>query len=192
MKNVCVFCGSSNGVRPEYLVMARALGQTLARRALGLVYGGASVGLMGAVADAALAAGGTVIGVIPATLDKKEIAHRGLTELHVVDSMHTRKQLMADRADAFIALPGGLGTMEELFEVLTWRLLGIHQKPAGLLDVAGYYDPLVTFLKNTIAEGFLQPAQLQLHVASDADILLDALEHAPPVRVEKWLDRSQT
>jgi uncharacterized protein (TIGR00730 family) len=192
MKRVCVFCGSSNGVRPEYLAAARALGETLARRGLGLVYGGASVGLMGAVADAALAAGGQVIGVIPATLDKKEIAHRALTELHVVDSMHTRKQMMADRADAFIALPGGLGTMEELFEVLTWRLLGIHQKPAGLLDVAGYYAPLTDFLKNTIREGFLKPEQLQLHVASDADALLDALEHSPPVMVEKWIDRSQT
>lgn len=192
MKRVCVFCGSSNGVRPEYLAAARTLGTTLARRGLGLVYGGASVGLMGAVADAALAAGGEVIGIIPATLDKKEIAHRGLTELHVVETMHARKQMMADRADAFIALPGGLGTMEELFEVLTWRLLGIHQKPAGLLDVAGYYDPLVVFLKSTIAEGFLRPEQLQLHVASDADTLLDALEHAPPVLVEKWLDRSQT
>lgn len=192
MKNVCVFCGSSNGVRPEYLVMARALGETLARRSLGLVYGGASVGLMGAVADAALAAGGRVIGVIPATLDKKEIAHRALTELHIVDSMHTRKQMMADRADAFIALPGGLGTMEELFEVLTWRLLGMHQKPAGLLDVGGYYAPLIAFLENTIAEGFLKPEQLQLHVASEPRLLLDALETAPPVLVEKWLDRSQT
>jgi uncharacterized protein (TIGR00730 family) len=192
MKRVCVFCGSSPGGRPEYLAMARALGKTLARRKLGLVYGGASVGLMGAVADAALAAGGEVIGVIPATLDKKEIAHRGLTELHVVDSMHTRKQMMSERADAFIALPGGLGTMEELFEVLTWRLLGIHQKPAGLLDVAGYYAPLVTFLESTIAEGFLRREQLALHVASDPDALLDALAQAPPVLVEKWLDRSET
>lgn len=192
MKSVCVFCGSSDGVRPEYLAAARALGAALARRKLALVYGGASVGLMGAVANAVMSAGGQVIGVIPATLDKKEIAHRGLTELHVVDSMHTRKQMMADRADGFIALPGGLGTMEELFEVLTWRLLGIHQKPAGLLDVAGYYRPLITFLESTISEGFLRREQLQLNVATDPDALLDALEHSPPVRVEKWLDRSQT
>ncbi len=192
MKRVCVFCGSSDGARPEYLAAARALGETLARRRLTLVYGGASVGLMGALADAALAAGGQVIGVIPATLDKKEIAHRGLSELHVVDSMHTRKRIMADKADAFIALPGGLGTLEELFEVLTWRLLGIHQKPAGLLDVGGYYQPLITFLESTITEGFLRKEQLQLHVAADADALLETLAHAPPVLVEKWLDRTQT
>jgi uncharacterized protein (TIGR00730 family) len=192
MKRVCVFCGSSPGARPEYLAMARALGTTLARRGLGLVYGGASVGLMGAVADAALAAGGEVIGVLPKSLQAREIAHLKLTELHVVDSMHTRKAMMAERADAFIALPGGLGTMEELFEVLTWRLLGLHRKPAGLLDVAGYYSRLTSFLEHTIAEGFLRTDQLALHVASEPDALLDLLAASPPVEVEKWITRDET
>jgi len=192
MKRVCVFCGSSVGARPEYLAMARALGQTLARRGLGLVYGGASVGLMGAVADAALSAGGEVIGVLPRSLQQREIAHLALTELHIVDSMHTRKAMMAERADAFIALPGGLGTMEELFEVLTWRLLGIHRKPAGLLDVAGYYAPLTTFLEHSITEGFLRSEQLALHVGSDPDALLDALAASPPVEVEKWITKDET
>jgi uncharacterized protein (TIGR00730 family) len=184
MKRVCVFCGSSVGVRPEYMAMARKLGETLARRGLGLVYGGASVGLMGAVADAALSAGGEVIGVLPRSLQKREIAHLNLTELHIVDSMHTRKAMMAERADAFIALPGGLGTMEELFEVLTWRLLGIHRKPAGLLDVAGYYQKLSQFLEHTMAEGFLRPEQLSLHLAEDPDALLDALAASPPREVD--------
>jgi len=192
MKRVCVFCGSSNGARPEYLAMARALGATLARRGLGLVYGGASVGLMGAVADAAISAGGEVIGVLPRSLQQREIAHLNLTELHIVDSMHTRKAMMAERADAFIALPGGLGTMEELFEVLTWRLLGIHRKPAGLLDVAGYYAPLTTFLEHSITEGFLRTEQLALHVASDPDALLDRLAASPPVDVEKWITKDET
>ena len=192
MKRVCVFCGSSSGVRPEYLAMARALGTTLARRGLGLVYGGASVGLMGAVADAAIQAGGEVIGVLPRSLQAREIAHLNLTELHLVDSMHTRKAMMAERADAFIALPGGLGTMEELFEVLTWRLLGIHRKPAGLLDVAGYYAPLTKFLEHSITEGFLRTEQLALHVASDPDALLDLLAASPPVEVEKWINKDET
>jgi uncharacterized protein (TIGR00730 family) len=192
MKRVCVFCGSSTGVRPEYLAMARALGFALARRGVGLVYGGASVGLMGAVADATLSAGGEVIGVLPRSLQAREIAHLNLTELHIVDSMHTRKAMMAERADAFIALPGGLGTMEELFEVLTWRLLGLHRKPAGLLDVAGYYAGLTSFLEHTINEGFLRPEQLSLHVATDPDALLDLLAASPPVEVEKWITRDET
>lgn len=192
MKRVCVFCGSSPGVRPEYMEMARALGATLAKRRLGLVYGGASVGLMGAVADAALAANAEVIGIIPRALDKREIAHRRLTELHIVDSMHTRKAMMAQRADAFIALPGGLGTMEELFEVMTWRLLGLHKKPVGLLDVGGYYAPLREFLENTIDQGFLRREHLALEVASDPNELLDRLAASPPVEVEKWIGREDT
>ncbi|MBI2394714.1 MAG: TIGR00730 family Rossman fold protein [Deltaproteobacteria bacterium] len=192
MKRVCVFCGSSPGIRPEYLAMARSLGTALARRRLGLVYGGASVGLMGALADAALAAHGEVIGIIPKALDKREIAHRGLTELHIVDSMHTRKAMMAQRADAFIALPGGLGTLEELFEVMTWRLLGLHKKPAGLLDVGGYYGPLNAFLARTIDEGFLRREHLALEVATDPDVLLDRLAASPPVEVEKWIGREDT
>ncbi len=190
LRRVCVFCGSSPGVRPSYLEAARALGATIARRGLGLVYGGASVGLMGAVAEAALAAGGEVIGVLPRSLQEREIAHLGLTELHVVDSMHTRKAMMAERADAFVALPGGLGTLEELFEVLTWRLLGLHRKPAGLLDVEGYYAPLVAFLERSVDEGFLRREHLRLEVERDADALLDALAASPPVDVEKWITRT--
>ena len=192
MKRICVFCGSNPGARPEYLEAARALGATLARRRLGLVYGGASVGLMGAVADAALAANAEVVGIIPRALDKRELAHRGITELHVVDTMHTRKAMMAERADAFIALPGGLGTMEELFEVMTWRLLGMHQKPVGLLDVAGYYASLRAFLETTIEEGFLQRRHLALEVSSDPDTLIDKLVASPPVEVEKWIGRGDT
>jgi uncharacterized protein (TIGR00730 family) len=193
VKRVCVFCGSSPGVRPEYLAAARALGTTIAQRGLGLVYGGASVGLMAAVADAALRAGGEVIGVLPASLKAREIAHLALTELHVVDSMHTRKAMMAERADAFVALPGGLGTMEELFEVMTWRLLGLHDKPCGLLDVrfdgGGCYDPLRAFLQRTIDEGFLRADHLALEVDVDAGALLDKLANAPPIVREKWVKR---
>jgi uncharacterized protein (TIGR00730 family) len=187
MKRVCVFCGSSFGVRPSYVEAARALGTTIAKRGLGLVYGGASVGLMGAVADAALRAGGEVIGVLPKSLQAREIAHLSLTELHVVDSMHTRKAMMAERADAFIALPGGLGTMEELFEVMTWRLIGLHQKPCGLLDVDDYYASLRTFLQTTIDEGFLRKDHLALEVSTDPDTLLDKLASSPPIQVEKWV-----
>jgi len=192
MKRVCVFCGSSPGVRPEYMEMAKALGTTLAKRRLGLVYGGASVGLMGAVADAALAANGEVVGIIPKALDKREIAHRRLTELHIVDSMHTRKAMMAQRSDAFIALPGGLGTMEELFEVMTWRLLGLHRKPVGLLDVGGYYASLIEFLEKSIDQGFLRREHLALEVSSDPNDLIDRLEASPPVEVEKWIEREDT
>ncbi|MGZ3424351.1 MAG: LOG family protein [Polyangiales bacterium] len=187
MKRVCVFCGSSAGVRPSYLEAARALGTTIARRGLGLVYGGASVGLMGAVANAALEAGGEVIGVLPKSLQAREIAHLSLSELHVVDSMHTRKAMMAERADAFIALPDGLGTMEELFEVMTWRLIGLHQKPCGLLDVDDYYAPLRAFFQKTIDEGFLRKDHLALEVSTDADTLLDKLAASPPIQVEKWV-----
>src|SRR5687768_10369688 len=156
MKAVTVFCGSNPGTRPEYLAAADALGRALAGRGLALVYGGGRVGLMGRVADAALAAGGTVVGIIPEALALKEVEHKGLTELHVVDSMHTRKRMMAERADAFIALPGGAGTFEELFEVWTWAMLGHHDKPCALLDVAGYYDRLIEFLDHVSAEGFVR------------------------------------
>ena len=192
MKRVCVFCGSATGNQPVYREAAEAMGSLLAKRGIGLVYGGGHVGLMGVIADAVLAGGGEAIGVIPQALADREIAHAGLTKLHVVDSMHTRKAMMAERADAFIALPGGLGTMEELFEVLTWRLLGIHRKPAGLLDVAGYYAPLTTFLEHSITEGFLRTEQLALHVASEPDALLDLLAASPPVEVEKWITKDET
>jgi uncharacterized protein (TIGR00730 family) len=173
---VCVFCGSRNGVRTQYLDEARRLGELLAMRGVGLVYGGASVGLMGAVADGALAARGEVIGVLPQALVDREVAHRGLTKLHVVDNMHQRKAMMAELADAFVALPGGLGTLEETFEIATWALLGLHRKPLGLLDVDSYFRPLVDFLDHAVTEGFVDPQHRALfHVDADAAPLLDRL-----------------
>lgn len=194
MKRVCVYCGSSLGRRPAYLEAARALGRLLARRGVGLVYGGASVGLMGAVADAALAGGGEVLGVIPRRLEEREIGHRGLTKLHVVGSMHERKQKMADLSDAFIAMPGGMGTLEELSETLTWSMLGLHAKPLGLLDVDGYWKPLETFLDHAVTEGFLR-AEHRALVLSDADParLVDRLAAwTPPPHIVKWIDREDT
>jgi uncharacterized protein (TIGR00730 family) len=156
MKRLCVFCGSSFGDDPAYLAAARDLGQLLAASGIGLVYGGASVGLMGAVADAALAAGGEVIGVLPQGLREREVGHNGLTELHIVATMHERKALMADLADGFIALPGGIGTLEEFCEILTWAQLGVHAKPCGLLDIADYYAPLIAFFDRMVAARFLR------------------------------------
>lgn len=176
MLRLCVFCGSSSGRDPIHLRHAKALGELLAARGLGLVYGGAHVGLMGALADAVLAAGGEVIGVIPEGLVEREIAHPGLSELIVTPNMHARKAAMAARADAFLALPGGLGTLEELFEVWTWAELGLHAKPCGLLDQTGYYAALLAFLQNAVDEGFMRPAQLsRLIVGSDPEQLLDSL-----------------
>lgn len=193
MKAVTVFCGSNPGMRPEYLGAAAALGRAIAERGATLVYGGASVGLMGRVADAALAAGGRVVGVIPEALVNKEVEHRGLTELHVVDSMHTRKRIMAERADAFIALPGGAGTLEELFEVWTWAQLGHHDKPCALLDVAGYYAKLTGFLDHMLAEGFIRTEhRAMLLVDDDPRTLLDRCASYAPPRVAKWLDAAQT
>ena len=187
MKRVCVFCGSSGGADRRFLEAAVALAGTLAGRGLGLVYGGASVGLMGAMADAALARGGHVTGVIPTTLVNREIAHRGLSDLRVVATMHERKALMADLSDAFIALPGGLGTLDESFEVLTWSQLGLHAKPFGLLDVAGYWQPLAAFLDHAVASGFIKPAHRALvHVEVSADALLDRLATARAGTVDKW------
>lgn len=193
MKAVTVFCGSNPGLRPEYLGAAAALGRAIAERGATLVYGGASVGLMGRVADAALAAGGRVVGIIPEALVNKEVEHRGLTELHVVDSMHTRKRMMAERADAFIALPGGAGTLEELFEVWTWAQLGHHDKPCALLDVAGYYAKLTGFLDHMLAEGFIRTEhRAMLLVDDDPRTLLDRCASYAPPRVAKWLDAAQT
>lgn len=155
MTNICVYCGSKAGAQPEYVETARLLGQTLAEHGLGLVYGGASVGIMGEVATAALNAGGKVTGIIPRNLLEKEIAHPNLTELIVVESMHERKAKMEEISDGFIALPGGLGTLEEIFEMLTWVQLGLHKKPCGFLNVKGYYDHLVQFLDHTVQEGFV-------------------------------------
>ena len=193
MKRICVFAGSSSGLRPEYGAAAKALGGVIAAKGLGLVYGGARVGLMGAVADAALEAGGVVIGVIPSRLVAKEIAHSGLTELRVVSSMHERKATMAELSDAFVALPGGWGTLEELFEVLTWMQLGLHRKPAGMLNVAGYYDRLLEFIAHTAAEGFLRPQYVRaLAVDHDPAALLDVLTATQPPVVDKWITRAET
>lgn len=193
MRAVCVYCGSSPGADPVYLETARAVGRTLAERGLGLVYGGARVGLMGAVADAALAAGGEVVGVIPESLRSRELAHGELTELVVVDSMHERKAVMAERAGAFLALPGGLGTLEELFEVLTWAQLGIHSKPCGVLEVAGYWSPLLTFLDRGVEQGFITRLSRDLlMVDEDVARLLERFDAYEPAPRRRWLDPSET
>jgi uncharacterized protein (TIGR00730 family) len=176
MKRVCVYCGSNAGVQPEYRHAARRLGQVLAERKLGLVYGGGKVGLMGEVARAALEAGGEVVGVIPEALVQMELAQPQLTELRVVGSMHERKALMAELAEGFVALPGGLGTIEELFEILTWAQLGLHAKPAGLLNVCRYYDSLLDFMQHAVGERFVKPEHGQmLLVDGDPAALLDKL-----------------
>jgi uncharacterized protein (TIGR00730 family) len=188
MKRLCVFCGSSAGIDPAYRSAAASLGHVLGARGIGLVYGGAKVGLMGAVADAALARGIEVIGVIPHALVSKEVAHDRLTDLRVVSSMHERKALMADLSDGFIALPGGWGTIEEWFEVLTWAQLGIHQKPCGLLNVAGYFDRLLAFARDSVAQGFVRPEnQRMMLVDDDPDRLLDAMAAYQPLPVRKWI-----
>lgn len=189
MKRICVFCGSSPGVRPEYADAARAMGQALVERGVGLVYGGGRVGLMGVVADAVLAAGGEAIGVIPHSLQAREVGHTGLSELHVVATMHERKALMADLSDGFAALPGGFGTYEEFFEVLTWSVLGIHPKPCGLLNVAGFYDALLALADHAVAEGFVKPEHRQLVLLeSDPGLLLDRLAaFVPPPSVGQWI-----
>ncbi|MBK6921222.1 MAG: TIGR00730 family Rossman fold protein [Deltaproteobacteria bacterium] len=193
MTTITVFCGSNPGTRPEYREAATALGTAIASRGATLCYGGSSVGLMGAVADAALAAGGRVIGIIPTALVAKEVEHRGLTELRVVDSMHTRKREMAAHADAFIALPGGAGTLEELFEVWTWAQLGHHDKPCALLDVAGYYAALTSFLDHMRGEGFIRAEhRAMLLVDTDAHALLDRVAAYVPPRVTKWIGRGET
>ncbi len=193
MQSVCVYCGANAGAQAAYADAARDLAHTLAARGLTLIYGGGSVGLMGILADAVLAAGGRVVGVLPRHLHRKEVAHEGLTELHVVKSMHERKALMADRSDAFIALPGGLGTLEELFEVLTWTQLGLHAKPCGLLNVASYYDPLRGFLDHAVAEGFIRSEhRAMLVVENRAESLLARLDEWRPPAVEKWLERDET
>jgi uncharacterized protein (TIGR00730 family) len=190
---VCVFCGSAVGARPQYADAARRLGRELARRGLELVYGAGDVGLMGVLADAALQAGGRVVGVIPAALVARELAHRGLTELHVVETMHQRKALMADRADAFVALPGGFGTADELFEILTWAQLGIHAKPVGLLNVGGFFDLLLGWMDQCVREGFLRTQHRQLlQVGDEPSALIERLLSRPAVRpVEKWASDSE-
>jgi uncharacterized protein (TIGR00730 family) len=190
MKRICVFCGSSPGSRPEYRAAAEELGAELVRRNIGLVYGGTSVGLMGVLADAVLKAGGEAVGVIPENLMEREVGHKGLTKLHVVRSMHERKALMTDLSDAFIALPGGFGTFEEFCETVTWAQLGLHAKPCGILNVLGYYSPLLAMFDHAVEERFLNVQNRGLVLARDSvPELLQALKEWRPVRVEKWLDR---
>ena len=190
MKRVLVFCGSSPGRKPEYAAAAAELGRLLAARDLEVVYGGARVGLMGALADATLAGRGTVIGVIPNRLVQHEIAHPGCTKLHVVETMHERKALMAELSDAVIALPGGSGTLDELFELFTWKQLGLHRKPIGLLDVAGYWQPMLGFLQHAVNERFLRAEYLEdLQVEGSAAGLLDRLAAHEHRSYDKWLDR---
>jgi len=193
MDRICVYCGSRPGDRPEYREAARAFGRELLRRDLGLVYGGGSVGLMGVVADEVVEGGGEAIGVIPEAIRAREVDHGDLTELHVVNSMHERKAKMVDLSDGFVALPGGLGTLEELFEVLTWTQLGIHEYPCGVLNVAGFYDAVLDHLDHATGEGFVEPAHRDL-LLSDVDpaTLLDAFEDYEPPVVEKWLDEDET
>lgn len=188
MKSVCVYCGSNEGRLPVYAEAARSLGRALVERGLDLVYGGASVGIMGVLADTVLSLGGRVTGVMPESIVRKEVAHRGLTELRVTSSMHERKMTMADLSDAFVALPGGIGTLEEVFEAWTWAQLGLHAKPCGLLNVAGYYDGLIAFLDHTVAERFVKEAnRAMLIVSDDPSDLLDRFEGYRAPAVEKWI-----
>src|SRR5262245_37983849 len=187
MKRVCVFCGSSVGTNPAYREAAKAMGALLAKRGIALVYGGGHVGLMGVIADAVLDAGGEVTGVIPHSLAEREIEHRGLTKLHVVDSMHTRKAMMAELADAFIAMPGGVGTFEEFFEAVTWTQLGLHRKPCGLLNTAGFYTPLAAFIDQAVTEGFIRATHRAIIVVDDdPERLLNTLSKAKLPDVPKW------
>lgn len=193
IEKVCVFCGSSTGRRDSYIAAASGLGAFLAERGLTLVYGGASVGLMGAVADAALGAGGQAIGVLPQGLADKERRHEGLTELHIVSSMHERKALMAELADAFVALPGGMGTLEEFAEIFTWAQLGIHRKPCGLLNVDGYFSRLVDFFDHAVEQGFLWPEHRQIILtAPTPSELFDAFAAYEPPAVKQWMTESET
>jgi uncharacterized protein (TIGR00730 family) len=190
LKRICVFCGSSSGLRAVYAQAAQAVGRLLCRRGIALVYGGGNVGLMGVLADACLAQGGQVIGVIPQALVDREVAHIGLTELRVVKSMHERKAVMAELSDAFVALPGGYGTWEELFEMLTWSQLGLQRKPCGLLNVNGYYDPLLELANEAVSEGFLREANRHLLLSDDdPERLLDRLSTDSGPIVEKWIGR---
>ena len=193
MKNICVYCGSSPGRLEVYAEGARALAQALVARDLGLVYGGASIGLMGLIADSVLGLGGRAVGVIPHALAQKEVAHKGLTELHITQSMHERKTLMAELSDGFIALPGGIGTFEEIFEVWTWAQLGIHAKPCGLLNVGGYYDALTTFLDHATHEQFLKPPHRSLlMVEAEPHQLLDRFASYQPPGIQTWLNPGES
>lgn len=189
MKSLCIYCGSNAGSDPAYATLANALGTRLAREGIALVYGGGNVGLMGIAADAALAGGGEVIGVIPQQLVDWEVAHKGVTRLEVVDSMHTRKQRMFELADGFVALPGGFGTLDEMFEMLTWRQLGLGRKPCAFLGVNGFWEPLMAMLDTMVRERFLHPEQrADMWQGTDIDALLAWLRDYVPVQADKWLD----
>lgn len=193
IKNICVYCGSSPGRQDSYAEAARALAEALVSSGIGLVYGGASVGIMGVVADHVLQLGGRAVGVIPEALMRREVAHHHLTELHVTPSMHARKTLMAELSDGFIAMPGGIGTLEEIFEVWTWAQLGLHHKPCGLLNVQGYYDPLRTFLDHTVEEAFVKPGvRGMLMVESAPDALLERMLAYHPPHVKQWVEQDET
>jgi len=190
MKRICVYAGSNSGVHPAYQQAAQALGHELVARQLGLVYGGGHVGLMGTLADTVLAEGGEVIGVMPAALFPKEVAHKNVTQFYEVGSMHERKALMAELADGFIALPGGFGTYDELFEMISWAQIGLHTKPIGLLNVAGFYEPLLAMIHHASQEGFISPhhTQLVLHKDSPAELLDSLAAYVPAPRQGKWID----
>ncbi len=192
MKYVCVYCGSNPGRSPEYIRYARVLAKELVTRNIGLVYGGASVGIMGAIANTVLDGGGEVIGVMPQSLVDKEVSHNGLTELKVVNTMHERKAIMAEMSDGFIALPGGLGTIEEIFEVLTWSQLGFHKKPCSFLNIKQYYNSLSLFLDHAVEEQFIKPVHREmLLIEDDPSKLLDAMEEYDPPTVDKWTGRNE-
>jgi uncharacterized protein (TIGR00730 family) len=189
MRRVCVFCGSNRGKDPAYEAAAHAMGIALVRRGLELVYGGGKVGLMGVIAEAVMGAGGRATGIMPDNLFRKEIGHTELTDLRIVGSMHERKAMMAELSDAFIALPGGFGTFEEFCEAVTWTQLGLHAKPCGLLNVGGYYDPLIALFDRAESDGFLMIEHRELvHCATDPDELLDHLERHPPSHTDKWIE----
>ncbi len=191
LTSVCVYCGSSSRVSDRYKEAARALGRELASKGVALVYGGGQVGLMGIAADAALEGGGEVIGIIPSHIRDMEVDHTGLTELHVVDSMHTRKMMMFDRADAFVVLPGGLGTLDEMFEIITWRQLAIHDKPVVLVNIDGYWDPMISMIDGMIEAGFVRPEHKNLFsVVDTVEAIIPALDQEPAPMIEpqtKWL-----
>jgi len=193
IKRLCVYCGASTGNRPEYTQAARELARAMVSRDIGLVYGGASIGVMGALADAVIKEGGEVIGIIPSGLLAKEVAHTGITELREVDSMHERKAMMAELSDGFIALPGGLGTIEEFFEIWTWAQLGMHRKPCGLLNAGRYFDKLIAFIDHAVSEQFVKKEHRSMvFVEREADILLQKFESYKPPEVARWIDRKDT
>ena len=193
MKRLCVYCGSSSGGKPDYARVARQLAHAMVSRNIGLVYGGASVGIMGEIANAVLEEGGNVIGVIPKRLFAKEIAHTGITELREVGSMHERKSLMADLSDGFIALPGGFGTIEEILEIITWSQLGMHRKPCGLLNVCRYYDKLIEFLDHAVSEQFIKTSHRSTILIDESpDALLEKFRAYKALETTKWIDRKST